>query len=242
MSNFDIKLALITGVDIPIPECQLILHQPTIKEISMIGEKDFFTGISCLCIDKKQLELEENKNITLSNFDLFMTILQQDKEKKYMVQQVLTLLFPQCSIYIVPQRSIGFNSTDLNSVVDNNNFNFLQNVLKKVFCLHSMGKESFNPQGAQAEEIAKKLLRARQRVAAQRIAEQGESSLGQYVSIITIGIGSMSLQASLELTIYQLYDLIERYNLYKNWDIGVQVMLAGGSGKDKLENWMKPIH
>ena len=66
MSSFDIQLALITGVDIPIPECQLILHQPTIKEISMIGEKAFFTGISCLCIDKKQLELEENKIITLS--------------------------------------------------------------------------------------------------------------------------------------------------------------------------------
>jgi hypothetical protein len=41
----------------------------------MIGEKDFFTGISCLCVDKKQLELEENKIIAVSNFDLFMTIL-----------------------------------------------------------------------------------------------------------------------------------------------------------------------
>ena len=48
----DISLALMTGVDIPIPECQLILHQPTLKEISMMGEKDFFIGAHTLCINK----------------------------------------------------------------------------------------------------------------------------------------------------------------------------------------------
>ena len=37
-------LALMTGVDIPIPELQLALHQPTIKEISYIGETEFLVG------------------------------------------------------------------------------------------------------------------------------------------------------------------------------------------------------
>ena len=32
----DMRLALMAGSDIPIPECQLTLHQPTIKEISFI--------------------------------------------------------------------------------------------------------------------------------------------------------------------------------------------------------------
>jgi hypothetical protein len=34
----DIRLSLMTGADIPIPSCQLIMHQPSIKEIGMIGE------------------------------------------------------------------------------------------------------------------------------------------------------------------------------------------------------------
>ena len=42
---FDYNLALMTGIDIPVPELQISIHQPTIKEISMIGEQDFFTGI-----------------------------------------------------------------------------------------------------------------------------------------------------------------------------------------------------
>jgi hypothetical protein len=35
----DIDLALYSGVDIPVPELQLVLHNPTIEEISMVGEK-----------------------------------------------------------------------------------------------------------------------------------------------------------------------------------------------------------
>ena len=46
----DLSLALATGIDIPIPECQLVVHQPTIKEIGAVGEKEFFTAIQCLCI------------------------------------------------------------------------------------------------------------------------------------------------------------------------------------------------
>lgn len=42
----DTRLALMTGCDYPIPECQLTLHQPTIKEIGLIGENDFLQAHS----------------------------------------------------------------------------------------------------------------------------------------------------------------------------------------------------
>ena len=42
---FDYSLGLLTGIDLPIPEIQITIHQPTIKEISLIGEHDFFMGI-----------------------------------------------------------------------------------------------------------------------------------------------------------------------------------------------------
>ena len=41
----DKRLALMCGTDIPVPECQLFIHQPRIKEIALIGEADFFSGI-----------------------------------------------------------------------------------------------------------------------------------------------------------------------------------------------------
>ena len=84
-------------------------------------------------------------------------------------------------------------------------------------------------------------MRGRQRVAAQKGESQG-SVFSQYISTLTIGLSSMSLEDCMNLTVYQLYDLIERYQLYINWDIDLRSRLAGGSPDDKPDNWMKNIH
>jgi hypothetical protein len=52
----------------------------------------------------------------------------------------------------------------------------------------------------------------------------------------------MSLQDCLNLTMYQLYDLVERYMLYVNWDIDLRSRLAGGKPDSQPDNWMKIIH
>jgi hypothetical protein len=52
----------------------------------------------------------------------------------------------------------------------------------------------------------------------------------------------MSLKDLCELTMYQMYDLVERYTLYLNWDLDVRSRLAGGKPDKPAENWMKNIH
>jgi len=44
-----------TGVDVPIPDLQLTIHQPRIKEISFMGELDYFSSIQLLCFDKNTI-------------------------------------------------------------------------------------------------------------------------------------------------------------------------------------------
>ena len=46
----------------------------------------------------------------------------------------------------------------------------------------------------------------------------------------------------MDLTMFQLYDLIERYMLYINWDMDIRVRLAGGKPDSHPDNWMKNIH
>ena len=55
-------------------------------------------------------------------------------------------------------------------------------------------------------------MRGRQRVAAQREKEGGSSTLTQYLSLLAIGIGA-DLNVLMRLTMFQLYDLVERYML-----------------------------
>ena len=239
---FDYKLALMTGVDIPIPELQLTIHQPSIKEISMIGETDFFLGIQLLCINKEAYIQDENILAQSTNFQLFITLMneKQTVDKKAAVLQVLQLLIPNAKVIITP-RSMIFNFGETNVIIDEQNFEFLQSLLKEQFCLSGSGQEVFNPQSERAKEIAKKLMKARQRVAAQK-ENSSNSQFSQYLSIITVGIHSMSLGEALNLTMYQIHALLERYSLYLNWDIDIRSRLAGAKGDKPVENWMKNIH
>lgn len=242
----DIRLALMCGSDIPVPECQVVLHQPTIKEISLIGEADFFTGIQCLCIDKNRLSVEEEAVKNKTNFELFMTIFNQkeDIEKKLAIQQVCTLLFPNFKVNFTP-RSIMLLGGSTPLVIDSNNFDFLQQAIALIGCLKGSSKESqdFNPANQRAMEIAKKLMKGRQKVAQERAEKEGDSSIiSQYISILTIGLHSMGLQDIMGLTLYQLYDLVERYKLFTSWDLDIKSRLAGGSPESQPEDWMKNLH
>ena len=241
----DIRLALMCGTDYPVPECQLILHQPRIKEISLIGESDFFSGIQCLCLNKSMFVKDESDLSNVNNFQIFMTIMSEKEaaDKKAAVQQVCTLLFPKNKVLFTPRSMMIMGGEEGNIQIDENNFEYLQTAISNICCMKTgpMDQQSFNPANAKAREIAEKLMRGRQRVAAQK-GENNTSIFSQYLSILTIGVGSMSLEEMTNLTMYQLYDLVERYMLYVNWDMDVRCRLAGGKPESQPDNWMKNIH
>ena len=236
----DTRLALMCGTDYPVPECQLIIHQPRIKEIALIGESDFFSGIQCLCLNKSMFVKDESLLANTNNFQIFMMIMSEKEaiDKKIAVQQVCTLFFPKYKVIFTP-RTILMTGGDAQIMIDDTNFEYLQAAITNICCLKTgpMDQQAFNPADAKAREIAEKLMRGRQRVAAQK-GETNTSIFSQYLSMLTIGAGSVSLQDAMDLTMFQLYDLVERYMLYINWDMDVRCRLAGG----KPENWMKNIH
>ena len=240
----DIRLGLMCGIDLPIPECKVIIHQPKIKEIAHLGEKEFFIGVQTLCLDKKFMISDKALLETTNNFQIFMTIMseKQTADKKIAIQQLFQLIFPNYKLSFTP-RTLILSGKDGMSIIDENNFEYLQSMVSSIFCLRSGpgAQDCFNPADEAARKIAEKLMRGRQRVAKQK-GETDVSILSQYLSILTIGIPSMSLQNLMDLTIYQIYDLIERYNLYVNWDIDIKSRLAGAKPENKPDNWMKNIH
>ncbi len=240
----DIRLALMAGSDIPIPELELTLHQPSLKEISYIGENDFFTGVQCLCLYKSMFIQDKDDLGDITNFQIFMTVM-MDKttvDKKNATLQVLQLLFPEYNIVFTPM-SLILQKSEHGVMIDNSNFEILQKTLRVVFCANDgpMDQQAFNPANEKAREIAEKLMRGRQRVAAQK-GNSNASIFSRYLSILTIGLSSMSLLELINLTMFQLYDLVERYTLYMNWDIDVRTRLAGGKPDSQPDNWMKEIH
>ena len=239
---FDYRLALMTGVDLPIPELGLVMRQPSLKEISMIGEEDFFMGIQVLCIKKETYIQDESLLANTNNFQIFMTIMNEKQvaDKKVAVLQVLTLLLPDFQVIFTP-RSMLIKKGEMDVIIDEGNFEKLQELLIQQFCLSGSGQEVFNPQSKKAKEIAQKLMKARQRVAELKSQANSGRMFSQYISILTVA-QVVNISDAMNLTMYQLYDLVERYMLYVNWDLDVRTRLAGGKPEGQVENWMKQIH
>lgn len=232
------------GTDIPIPQIQGFIHQPKVKEIALMGESEFFVAVQCLNISKDLIDQDKTPLEITNNFQIFMTIMQQEeaKDKKKATTSLLELLFPNYKVMFLP-RSLALSKKDFpNITIDETNFNFLQNVIREVFCLSSQKNQQagFNPANAKAKEIADKLMRGRQRVA-ELNGSANASIFTQYLSILSVGL-QMPLNSLTDLTMFQLYDLVERYQLYIGWDIDIRSRLAGAKPDDHPENWMKNIH
>lgn len=240
----DYRLALMCGTDLPVEECRIVVHQPRIREIAIVGEQDFFIGAQCLTLNKSMF-ITEDKDVlsNTNNFQIFMMVMNEKeaKDKKTSTMKVLQLLLPSYKPMLTP-RSLVLASKDGNITIDENNFDYLQDTLRLIFCTKNgpMDSQSFNPADEKAREIAEKLMRGRARIAAER-GESNSSIFSQYLSILTVGL-QINLLELMELTMFQLYDLVERYGLYTNWDIDLRSRLAGGKPDKHPDNWMKNIH
>lgn len=242
----DYNLGLMCGIDLPVPFLETTIHQPTLREIALIGEQNFFIGVQCLCFYKSMFAQDKNVLLNSSNFQIFMTIMSEKnaKDKKVATQQLLTLLFPQKQVMITP-RSILLNEKDAEpKYIDDENFEALQEILRLIFCSKesSQDAQTYNPADARAKEIADKLMKGRQRVA--EIKGGNSSSIfTQYLSILSIGLKKSPRELD-SLTMFQLYDLVERYQLKVSWDIDIKVRTSGfgSSSKKQPDNWMKSIH
>lgn len=236
------------GLDIPIPELQITIHPPVIKEIALMGEKDFFMAMQYLCVDKEILIQDETLLATLTNFQVLMKVLEQsqDKQKKNVIQTLLLLLFPEYKSVFLPS-SILLSAKDRPPVsIDNNNFDLFQDYVKKILCVNSVFQGDnivYNPANEAAKKIADKLMAGRRKVAQLKSnGDNGGSVLTRYLSILAIGTQTISLDKAINLNLFQLFDLIERYTAFVEWDTDLRVRLAGGKPDKTVETWMRDLY
>lgn len=248
--EFDYRLALMTGVDIPIPECQLTIKQPTCLEISQIGENKFNLGVQLLCIDKERYMQDEQSREELekiNNFQLLMMLINEDKEKKDDLKTILLMILPNYQIILTP-RSILCKKGEENLIIDEENFESFQKILKKVFCQNRKKKdddeipEQYNVQSKKAKEIAEKLYKGRKRIAELKAAQNPDDSmLSRYISILAIGMG-YTINELNSLTLYQIVDLFERFTMKMQQDVDLSIRLAGGTPDKQPKHWTEPLH
>ena len=240
------ELLLFSGNDIPFPEAQLIIHNPTIKEISFIGEEAFFNGCGILNFSKDNLSDEDRFNLRdLSEIEILMMMMNNNhpdmQKNRVNMFMVLTLLFPEYQIKLT-REAIVLNKDEQDFFINADNFINFKEILVSMFCLKGRGDDAtdYNPGGKYAKDIAEKLAKRRQILAEQQ-GQQKIAILIRYASILAIGL-KLDLNSVLQYTVFQLYDQFDRYELFEQSDLYLRAQLAGASGMKEPEHWKKDVH
>ena len=241
------SLLLLSGNDIPFPEAQLTIHQPTLKEIAYIGEESFFSGCEVLNFSKNSLPSKDRVNLeNKTDFDIIMSVMIENsleaKKKQIDVLLVLTLLFPNYSFKIDKKTfQIILTKEDEIKQINNKNFKSFQDIIINIFCLKNKEKE-YNPKGAISQKIADKLKEREQKLAKVNLQENEKISiLSRYASILAVG-EQKDLNILMNYTVYQLLDEWERFCLKMNYDTYAKAKMLGAKDLEEVENWMKDIH
>lgn len=244
------NLILQSGADIPFVEGTITIHQPSIYEISLIGEDAFFTGCELLKFSKEILQTEDkNRLINQTDFNILMSII-NDKSGSMTyniscAKQVLSLMFP---IYAIKYTDREILFLDLNDqfticgMINDINFLAFKDVLIQMFCLKKASSASeYNTQGELAKKIADKFKSRHQQLAKLSAKDNKVDIFGRYISILTVG-EHKDMNSFMKYTVYQLFDEFQRFELKTSYDTYFKARLAGAKDLKEPQDWMKDIH
>ena len=237
-------LLLLSKNDIPFIGAQINIHQPTIKEIALIGEDNFFSGCEMLNFSKEILSEQDRINLAkLTNFEILMSIMNDKNSSSHKNRigaiMVLTLLFPGYEIHVLP-REIDICKEDEHHYLNSDNFESFKEILVAMFCLKKPESE-YNPGGDLAKRISDKLKKGKERKTRDLGEKQKIDVLSRYSSVLSVGM-QIDLNTILDYSVYQLFDAYQRYELKVYSDSTFEAKLAGAKDIKDADNWMKDIH
>lgn len=243
----DNLLLLLSKNDIPFTQAQVNIHQPTIKEISFIGEESFHIGCQFLNFSINNLSYEDKVNLAnKTDFEVFMSIMNSKEKIKYKVDAllVLTLLFPNHRIRVDVDKILLINEEGFSSSINHLNYDTFKDIISSMFCLNEGKQEEagYNPADAYAAKLAEKFKKRQQLLAKEKGVNLKQIAIfSRYISILAVG-ENKDINDLMEYTVYQLKDEFKRFQMKQDFDFFIKAKMAGAKDLDEVDNWMDDIH
>ncbi|HAH18719.1 MAG TPA: hypothetical protein DCL29_06915 [Eubacterium sp.] len=251
------KFLLDTKAKIPFPQAQLTIYQPSVAELSLMGEPNFLIATNALTKDYKSLNIEDNFNLeNLTNFDILMSMIKEKSEQSKIIflsiLQLFDLIFPDYKVGIIPN---GFllqeKNTDVEQKtihhIDSANFDEFAQIIYEMFGLASfqgVTGDDYNPQGDRARALVEKFRQKREFLMKLR-QEKGEdtelnSVFGRYIDILAVGeCKDKNLLA--QYSLYQLIEEFKRFELKEAFDYTLRAKMAGATKVKDAKDWYQDI-
>ena len=240
------ELLLLSGNDLPFPEAQITIHQPRLKEIAYITEQKFWPACELLKFNKEFLTDQDKVGLSnRSNFNIIMTMVREKNLESYQARlnilSLLALIFPTYKIKL-DKKAIQLQSQETSEVkeINENNFEAFKQILIEMFCLTNKDNKEYNPTGDLAKKIVNKIKKGREKKA--KLAPETKIAiLSRYISILAVG-QQKNINDLMDYTVYQLMDEFNRYELKLHFDSWERYRIAGATGMEDPEDWLKDIH
>ena len=236
-------LLLLSKNDIPFLQARVNIHQPTLREISFIGEESFHIGCQFLNFSIDKLSTEDKSHlINKTDFEVFMSVMNSKEKARYKVD---ALLFPNFHIKlevdkIVLEAKEGTFSSSINQL----NFDTFKDILVSMFCLNDAEQKegSYNPADQYAAKIAEKLKKRQSQLAKEKGVDLKKVSIySRYVSILAVG-EQKDINELMNYTVYQLRAEFKRFQKKQEFDFYIKAKMAGAKDLEDVDNWMDEIH
>lgn len=237
------ELLLLTKNDIPFVEAQINIHQPTIKEISLIGEESFFSGCQFLNFSKNMISSEDKKGLEdMPDFEIFMSIMCSKEviDYKNNALMVLSLLFPTFQIKPTETELLLLDKDSGKTArINKTNYDAFKKILVSMFSLEDVDGSGYNPVDKKAAKIAEKFQKAKQKKSHGEVKKVAIFS--RYISILAVGEKKDMNQLN-EYTVFQLKDEFKRFQMKMAFDLYIQEKMAEAKDIKEVDNWMDDIH
>lgn len=240
----------LTGADVLVKSCNIIVRQPIVKEVLQVGEDDFLLAVQFLSRTREFFEEMREGNLELSSmsdFQILLVMYSNDIALKQSLDLFFELVFPKYNV-VLTETSIDFLELDSKKILGRvNPFNFeeLQIVLKELFIPYTQDKENYNPANDAAKDIVNKIKAGQAKRAKLRGKDETpQSLLGSFCSILSIGL-QLDLNILLSYTLFQLYDTYMRFEKKQAEDMYIKLSTIPFADSSKLEqpdSWVANLY
>lgn len=236
--------------NIVLPQCNIIVTQPTIQEVLTFGEEKFLNCIQLLGHLDRVLapikeELEKQNMPEVSTLTLLLVAYNEDKKVQQDIDEFFELICIGYNVKIT-ENSVDFEKDDKKvGMLTPFNYNFFADLILDLFEPAMLKKENYNPKSDKAKEIAEKLKKGKEKKAQlQGKNDVNQSLFGTYASILSIGL-QMDINIFMQYTPFQIFDAFDRFSLKEAEDYYKLLSSSGfldTSKIDQPESWLKNLY
>lgn len=158
------------------------------------------------------------------------------------VELVLSLLFPEYSLMIMPSVLVLTKENEGKKeqcLINNDNFEQFKSIIQQMFCLKTLKSQDYNPANKLAQQIANK-FRNRRKMLEKKTSDEEHKALSilqRYISILVLA-NHHTYSELMQYTVYQLFDQFRRFEKKYSYDIWLKAKLAGAQNLEDVDSWL----